>query len=78
MLATCLLVVSRLPVSAPAGAAAKLATRQHCVADIGTGESQIALAAAKRVAEVYTTGLDAEAFAKLEQLAAKEKDFIRL
>ena len=46
------------------------------VADIGAGEGQMSLAAAKLVAKVYATELDAKAFAKLEQFAAKEKNFI--
>ena len=48
------------------------------VADIGAGEGQMTLAAAKRVAKVYTTEHDAKAFAKLEQFAATEKNVIAL
>ena len=48
------------------------------VAEIGAGEGQMTLAAAKRVAKLYTTELDAKAFAKLEQLAATEKNVIAL
>jgi hypothetical protein len=48
------------------------------VADIGAGEGQMTLAAATRVAKVYTTELDAKPFAKLEQFAAKDKNFLRV
>jgi len=48
------------------------------VADIGAGEGQMTLAAAKRVAKLYTTELDPKAFAKLEQLAATENNVIAL
>jgi ubiquinone/menaquinone biosynthesis C-methylase UbiE len=48
------------------------------VADVGAGEGQMTLAAAKRVGRVYTTELDAKMLAKLEQLAATEKNVIAL
>jgi ubiquinone/menaquinone biosynthesis C-methylase UbiE len=48
------------------------------VADIGAGEGQMTLAAAKRVGRVYTTELDAKMLAHLEQLAGKEKNVIAL
>jgi ubiquinone/menaquinone biosynthesis C-methylase UbiE len=48
------------------------------VADIGAGEGQMTLAAAKRVGRVYTTELDAKMLAHLEQIAAKEKNVIAL
>jgi 2-polyprenyl-3-methyl-5-hydroxy-6-metoxy-1,4-benzoquinol methylase len=46
------------------------------VADIGAGEGQMTLAAAKRVGRVYATELDAKMLAQLEQIAAKEKNVI--
>jgi 16S rRNA A1518/A1519 N6-dimethyltransferase RsmA/KsgA/DIM1 with predicted DNA glycosylase/AP lyase activity len=48
------------------------------VADIGAGEGQMTLAAARRVGKVYTTELDARMLAHLEQLAGKEKNVIAL
>jgi ubiquinone/menaquinone biosynthesis C-methylase UbiE len=48
------------------------------VADIGAGEGQMTLAAAKRVARVYTTELDPKMLAKLEQLAATDNHIIAL
>jgi ubiquinone/menaquinone biosynthesis C-methylase UbiE len=48
------------------------------VADIGAGEGQMTLAAAKRVGRVYSTELDAKMLAQLEQIAAKEKNVIAL
>jgi ubiquinone/menaquinone biosynthesis C-methylase UbiE len=46
------------------------------VGDIGAGEGQMTLVAAKRVGRVYTTELDAKMLAHLEQIAAKEKNVI--
>jgi ubiquinone/menaquinone biosynthesis C-methylase UbiE len=51
------------------------------VADIGAGEGQMTLAAAKRVGpagRVYTTELDAKKLGHLEELAAKEKNITAL
>ena len=51
------------------------------VAEIGAGEGQMTLAAARRVGaagRVYTTELDAKKLAHLEELAAKEKNIITL
>jgi len=51
------------------------------VADIGAGEGQITLAAAKRVGtagRVYTTELDTKKLAHLEELAANEKNITAL
>jgi ubiquinone/menaquinone biosynthesis C-methylase UbiE len=46
------------------------------VAEIGAGQGQMTLAAAKRVGKVYTTELDGKMLANLEQLAATEKNII--
>jgi len=51
------------------------------VADVGAGEGQMTLAAARRVGatgKVYTTELDAKKRAHLEELAAKEKNLVAL
>jgi ubiquinone/menaquinone biosynthesis C-methylase UbiE len=48
------------------------------VADIGAGEGQMTLAAAKRVGRVYTTELEAKMFAHLEEIAAKGENVIAL
>jgi len=51
------------------------------VADVGAGDGQMTLAAAKRVGtagRVYTTELDPKKLAHLEELAAKEKNITAL
>jgi ubiquinone/menaquinone biosynthesis C-methylase UbiE len=52
--------------------------RSSTVADIGAGEGQMTLAAAKGVGKVYTTELDGKMLANLQQLAATEKNIIAL
>jgi len=46
------------------------------VADIGAGNGQLTLAAAKRVGKIYSTELEGKLLTNIEQLAATEKNIV--